>query len=70
MGSAYCQEKFLKIAATQVYKVREKLYNEYDRGNKRETEKNYITESRKNFKKLVYFPDKVHIIYCKKKFKK
>ena len=44
-----------------------KLYNVYVKGNKRGTEKNYITKSRKILKKLEYFPDKVHIIYCKKK---
>ena len=34
MGSAYYQEKFLKIAAIYVYKVRKKLYNVYVKGNK------------------------------------
>ena len=67
MGSAHYQEKILKIAATWVYKVRKKLYNVYVKGNKRRTEKNYITKSRKNFKKIVYFLGKVNIIYCKKK---
>ena len=40
MGSAYYQKKFKKIAVTYVYKVREKLYNEYvSKGKQEKTQK-------------------------------
>ena len=56
MGSTiYISEKNLKNAATQVYKVRKKLYNDYVRDNKRIHRKKLYTESRKKFKKLEYF---------------
>ena len=44
------QEKNLKIAAIQVYKVRKKLYNDYVRATREYIEKNYIPNLEKNFK--------------------